>query len=283
MRCAFIASGLGSILLLPSCSPGSSENDLPNIILILADDLGYGDLSCLNGKSGIATPNIDSMAESGVIFTDAHSSSAVSTPTRYGIMTGRYSWRSTLKSGVLDGYSRALIPLTRKTIASMLREKGYHTAYIGKWHLGWDWNNISGGKDSVDFSKPVANGPTTIGFDHFFGFSGSLDMPPYVYVENDMPTSLPNRKTTGNNSPAGSPGYDGSFWREGPTGSDFQHDECTPLFTGKACSYIRERSPSDKPYFLLRFSRVIFFQGVNIPFSSMEFLILINFLASEYS
>src|SRR4030065_664331 len=124
-------AGIGGLLVLPSCSQKERRTEYPNIVLILADDLGYGDLSCLNPQSKIRTPNIDRIAASGVTFTDAHSSSAVSTPTRYGIMTGRYSWRSTLKSGVLDGYSATLIPSSRKTIAGMLKDQGYNTAYFG--------------------------------------------------------------------------------------------------------------------------------------------------------
>ena len=176
-------------LLLPLFAFGKNTSDYkPNIIFILADDLGYGDISIF-GKdlSKIKTPNIDELATQGVIFTDAHSSSSVCTPTRYSILTGRYNWRSTLKQGVIYGYSKALIQPGRQTIASMLKKHGYTTAAIGKWHLGWNWDNIDAGEENVDFSKPIKNGPTTLGFDYFYGFSGSLDMPPYVYVENDMP------------------------------------------------------------------------------------------------
>jgi arylsulfatase A len=246
----FCVAGIGGLLVLPSCSQKERRTEYPNIVLILADDLGYGDLSCLNPQSKIRTPNIDRIAASGVTFTDAHSSSAVSTPTRYGIMTGRYSWRSPMKSGVLDGYSTALIPTSRKTIAGMLKDQGYNTAYFGKWHLGWTWNNIEKGKDSVDFSGKIANGPTSRGFDYFYGISGSLDMSPYIYVENDQPTALPDRLTVGNTLPAGKPGYDGSFWREGPTGSDFDHWDCTPNLTRRAGKYITDKAPSEKPYFI---------------------------------
>ena len=168
----------GSTLLLGLSmnSHANGKPKQPNIIFILADDMGYGDVSYLDAKSKIKTENLDRMAREGVVFTDAHSSSSVSTPTRYGILTGRYNWRSTMKQGVLNGYSKALIAPGRETMASMLRKQGYTTAGIGKWHLGWDWNNIEAGADSVDFSKPVANGPTTRGFDYYYGFCGSLDM-----------------------------------------------------------------------------------------------------------
>jgi arylsulfatase A-like enzyme len=228
----------------------ANEKKDPNIIFILTDDLGYGDVSFLNANGKIPTPNIDRIAQSGVTFTDAHSSSAVCSPTRYGILTGRYNWRSTLKQGVLGGYSKALIPPGRKTMAAMLKSRGYQTACMGKWHLGWDWNNIGKGEDSIDFSKQISNGPTTLGFDYFYGFSGSLDMPPYVYVENDRPTSLPVRTTEGNNKPVGSPGSDGSYWRKGPTGSDFSHEDCLSNLTQRAVKYIKENAKSVKPFFL---------------------------------
>lgn len=229
----------GIITILTACS----EQKHPNIVFILADDMGYGDISFLGGDScRLSTPNLDRMAQEGAVFTDAHSSSSVSTPTRYGILTGRYNWRSTLKQGVLSGYSKALISQDRETMASMLKKQGYTTAGIGKWHLGWDWNNIDAGKNNVDFSKPVTNGPTTRGFDYFFGFCGSLDMPPYIYIENDKPTSLPNRETVNDGK------Y--SWWRKGPTGSDFIHEEVLPNIIDRACKYISEKSSSSQPYFL---------------------------------
>lgn len=212
---------LPSLLLTGLAGPVLANPDTPNIIFILADDMGYGDVSYLNPSSRIKTENLDRMAGESVVFLDAHSSSSVSTPTRYGILTGRYNWRSTLKSSVLDGYSRALIPSGRETLASMLKKQGYQTAAIGKWHLGWDWNNIESGIDKVDFSQPVTHGPTTLGFDYFYGFSGSLDMPPYVYVENDRPTMTPDRNTENKGK------Y--SWWRNGPTSPDFHHEEVLPL------------------------------------------------------
>ena len=128
-----------SLALCVSCTPGSSEDERPNIIVVLADDLGIGDLSSFNEEGKINTLHLDEMAAEGMRFTDAHTSSAVCTPTRYGLLTGRYNWRTRLKKSVLSGTSRALIPQSRTTLASMLKESGYHTAFIGKWHLGWDW------------------------------------------------------------------------------------------------------------------------------------------------
>lgn len=237
MKNVFLATA--AILSLLSCTEKQKQ---PNIIFILADDMGYGDVSYFDNNSKLKTENLDRMAQEGVVFTDAHSSSSVSTPTRYGILTGRYNWRSTLKNNVLYGYDKALIPADRETMASMLRKNGYTTAGIGKWHLGWDLDNIDAGKDKVDFSKPVQNGPTTRGFDYFYGFCGSLDMAPYVYIENDMPTSLPDRETVNEGK------Y--SWWRKGPTGADFVHEEVLPNLVDRACNYIKEKAKADQPYFL---------------------------------
>jgi arylsulfatase A-like enzyme len=241
--------GISAMVALAGCT-SETEKKAPNIVFILADDLGYGDISALNPEGRINTPNIDRIAHHGIRFTDAHSSSAVSTPTRYGILTGRYNWRSTLKSGVLGGYSKTLIAPDRTTMAGMLRQQGYTTACIGKWHLGWDWANIDAGTDSVDFSLPAANAPVTRGFDYFYGFCGSLDMPPYVYLENDMPTALPNRVTKGNNISVGKENSDGSYWRQGVTASDFDHADCLPHLTRRVVKYIDEKAKSDQPFFL---------------------------------
>lgn len=237
MKNVFLATA--AMLSLLSCTEKQKQ---PNIVFILADDMGYGDVSYFDNNSKLKTENLDRMAQEGVVFTDAHSSSSVSTPTRYGILTGRYNWRSTLKNNVLYGYDKALIPADRETMASMLRKNGYTTAGIGKWHLGWDWDNIDAGKDKVDFSKSVQNGPTTRGFDYFYGFCGSLDMAPYVYIENDMPTSLPDRETVNEGK------Y--SWWRKGPTGADFVHEEVLPNLVDRACNYIKEKAKADQPYFL---------------------------------
>ena len=232
---------LGSMAVLSGCAQQPQEQKKPNIVFIFADDMGYGDVSALNENSKIQTTNIDRIASEGVTFTDAHSSSSVSTPSRYSLLTGRYNWRSDLKSGVLMGYNKALISPDRRTIASVLRDQGYQTACIGKWHLGWDWNNIEAGKDSVDFSKPITNGPTTRGFDYFYGIIASLDMAPYVYVENDMPTALPDRETVNDGM---------KYWRKGPTAADFDHEQTLPNFINRAVDYIHDKSKEDKPFYL---------------------------------
>ncbi len=174
----------------------------PNIIFILADDMGYGDLGCYNPESKIPTPNMDKLASEGIKFLDAHSPAALCTPSRYGLLTGRYCWRTRLKKGVILGYDETpLIEKGRSTIASILKEKGYGTACFGKWHLGMNWQTKNGYKiqnDSdkwvdnpilteneanIDFSKPVSGGPVELGFDYFFGSLGcTTSDPPYCFI-----------------------------------------------------------------------------------------------------
>lgn len=232
------------LALLPTVSLFAEERECgaPNIVFILADDMGYGDVGALNEEGKIRTPNLDRMAGQGCVFTDAHSSSSVSTPTRYGLLTGRYNWRSPLKNGVLDGYSKALIPAERTTMASMLKRAGYRTACIGKWHLGWNWSNIENGAEQVDFSKPITGGPVALGFDYFYGFCGSLDMPPYVYVENDRPTTADVRLTQGQG------GF--GFYRKGMISKDFSIEDCLPNLTRRAVKYIEEQTDGEQPFFL---------------------------------
>lgn len=155
----------------------------PNIVIILADDLGYGDLRSYNADSRIPTPHLDRLATEGMRFTDAHSPSALCTPTRYGLLTGRYAWRTRLKKGVLNGYSPLLIEPGRLTLASLLKQRGYATAAIGKWHLGL------GAAEPADFPRPLDPGPNQVGFDYFFGIPASLDMPPYVLY---LPLTAPH-------------------------------------------------------------------------------------------
>ncbi len=230
------------ILSLFATSTFAQKTSKPNIVYILADDLGIGDLSSYNPNSKIQTPNIDQLASKGVLFTDANTSSSVCTPTRYGIMTGRYNWRSRLKSGVLYGYDKALLDPKRQTIASFLQAQGYHTGVVGKWHLGWDWANIDAGKEKVDFSKPIQNGPNTYGFDYSHCIIGSLDMNPYVYVENGICTTIPV------DTCAAEKGV--RFYRAGMIAPDFKHEEVLPKFTEKAVSFINQNAHKDKPFFL---------------------------------
>ena len=183
MTCSLAAAILFFNLTGPP-SPAPSVHK-PNVILILADDLGSGDLRVMNPDSRIPTPNLDALARSGARFTDAHSPSAVCTPTRYGILTGRYCWRSDLKSGVLWGRDPLLIEDDRPTIASALDEVGYHTAFVGKWHLGL------GSEKREDWTEPFDKGPHTVGFDESIGIPSSLDIPPYCWVRNGQAAFKP--------------------------------------------------------------------------------------------
>jgi arylsulfatase A-like enzyme len=214
----------------------------PNIVYILADDMGYGDLSCLNLESKIRTENLDRVASGGMSFTDAHSSSAVCTPSRYSILTGRYNWRSELKQGVVFGYSPHVIEAGRETVASMLRARGYTTACIGKWHLGLDWEFNDSENAIPDFTKPVKNGPLDCGFDRFFGISASLDMPPYAYIENDRVTAIPDDCVASNKGKA--------YWREGLIAPDFRHEDVLPVCTRKSIEFIYEQADAGNPFFL---------------------------------
>jgi arylsulfatase A len=222
----------------PSVNGPSAKR--PNIIFIMADDMGYGDLGCYNEKSKIPTPNMDALAAEGIRFTDAHSPSAVCTPTRYGVLTGRYCWRSRLKRGVLNGYSPSLIDTRRMTVASLLKQHGYATACIGKWHLGL------GSDKKTDFDKPLVPGPNELGFDYFYGISASLDMPPYCYIENDRPVEKPMLLIE-----AGKADEDG-WWRKGAIAPGFKHVEVLPKLTEKAVAYIDSHAgkSADKPFFM---------------------------------
>lgn len=164
----------------------------PNIVFILIDDLGYGEVQALNpGRCVVPTPNMDRLRGEGMSFADAHTSSSVCTPSRYGLITGRYAWRSRLQEFVLRGYDRPLIAQSRPTIASLLKSQGYHTAIIGKWHLGLDMATVGNepldveGFSNVDWGSRIGGRPCELGFDSFFGISGSLDMAPWIYIDND--------------------------------------------------------------------------------------------------
>jgi arylsulfatase A-like enzyme len=241
----FMSFGTG--LLTLGCQSAEPVRK-PNIIFILADDMGYGDIRRLNPASKAPTPNLDRLCAEGMHFTDAHSNSAVSTPTRYGIITGRYCFRSSLKKGVLNGYSPPLIETDRPTVASVLRDNGYNTACIGKWHLGLGWNipdsarNATG--DNVDFTRPLSFTPNDVGFDDSYILPASLDMPPYVYIENRNVTDMQMTEIPKQSSPRG------VFWREGKASQSFSNSDCLDHFTNKAKQYIAGHASGDKPFFL---------------------------------
>lgn len=224
-----------------------------NIVYILSDDLGYGDVSCLNPESKIPTPRLDAFAAQGMTFTDAHSNSAVCTPTRYGVLTGRYCWRSRLKNGVLWGYSPALIEPDRPTVASYLSGNGYRTACIGKWHLGlgWSWPKDYTPTDTertddpgIDYSQALTEGPHTVGFQESYILPASLDMPPYCYIRNGRVTAPPTASIEGSPRPP--------MWREGACSPGFEHQTCLLEFTRRAEAFIDHQATNepDSPFFL---------------------------------
>jgi len=220
--------------------------DRPNIVWIMADDMGYGDLACFNPESKIPTPNLDGLAREGIRFTDAHSPSAVCSPTRYGILTGRYCWRTRLKKSVLWPWDPPLIEKGRLTLPRMLKDAGYHTACIGKWHLGWEWPTTDGkpakaaGGRNVDFSRPIGGGPLAAGFESYFG-DDVPNFPPYCFIENDRTAGIP--KESKPKSMYGHPG---------PMVKGWKLEEVMPTITRKAVAYIGERAadPEKKPFFL---------------------------------
>lgn len=210
LRLTYQLIAIPAAFSLSACHTQSSQQQPtpPNIIYILADDMGYGDINAFNPHSQIPTPTLDSMASAGIMFTDAHSNSSVSTPTRYGTLTGRYAFRSSLKKGVLTGYSSPLIEKGRETIASFLSNQGYQTACIGKWHLGLDWVKKDAKKplftgnewnventDNVDYTAYISGGPTDCGFGYSCILPASLDMPPYIYIEDGKVTAPVNGYT----------------------------------------------------------------------------------------
>ena len=188
------------------------DRSRPNIVVIYADDLGYGDVQCYNADRGkIPTPNIDALASQGMRFTDAHSSSAVCSPSRYTLLTGRYHWRTRLQSGIVGLWGGPLIAADRMTIGTLAKQHGYTTATIGKWHLGWDWRIEPADKKLLarpkkkdvqatdehraawqrTFSQPIAGGPTTRGFDEYFG-TDVPNWPPFCFIENDKTIGIPS-------------------------------------------------------------------------------------------
>lgn len=233
---------MSCVQVKPGLPPASPR--LPNIVFIMADDLGYGDLGCYNAESKIPTPHLDRFATQGMRFTDAHAPVAVCTPTRYGVLTGRYCWRTWLTSGVLWGFSPSLIKPDRLTVASLLKRHGYSTGCVGKWHLG-----LGSGK-KTDYSQPLYPNPTTYGFDYFFGIPASLDMEPYVYIHNDRVLAQPTGRIGKSRARRKKDG--GGFWRAGPIAPGFKHVEVLPVITEKAVAFIEERAKKapGKPFFL---------------------------------
>lgn len=255
--CPRVRKWLQLMGMLIGLAPVWAQGTRPNIVLVLADDLGWGDLGCYNSASQIPTPHLDRLAAEGMRFMDAHSPSAVCTPTRYGLLTGRYAWRTRLKSGVLWGYSPPLIEPGQETLASLLKRRGYATACVGKWHLGLGWPTQSpadfgdGPKPNsdpelVDFSQPVTSGPHTVGFDFSFILPVSLDMEPYVFLQNGRVLGVPtHRVDAGVSQRQGGAG----FWRAGPASPGFTHEGVESNLLAQAVGFV-QRQTADRPFFL---------------------------------
>ncbi len=233
------------LLLLTASFAQAAET--PNIIVVLADDLGYGDLKSYNPETKIPTPNLDRLAAAGRRFTDAHSPDGVCSPTRYALLTGRYAWRTRLKSGVLTGASAPLIAPDRLTIAGMLQEKGYRTGAVGKWHLGYRWplKNPSTAQtvENVDWSQPLIDGQLQHGFDYSFG----LGSPAWTFMENGRVLSEPTEAFDWRHIPAFLIGPNNSVGYRSPA---YNHERMLPRFTEEAVGFIDRSAQSGEPFFL---------------------------------
>lgn len=241
-----------SLLLgaMVSCnSPDSAKVKLPNVVFIFTDDLGYGDLSGYNAESKITTPNIDRLASEGMKFTDAHTSSAVCTPSRYSLLTGRYCWRTSHKRGVQGGYGLPLITPDRMTLGNLFQQRGYQTAAIGKWHVGMEWMLKEGAEEqeeeTVDHIAPLKVTPIDQGFDYYFGTSGcTSDDGPFAFIENRQLIGNPLERIEDLNV-VGDADYIKDVW----AAEGWQHEAADTIYTNKAIEFISEQVKNDKPFF----------------------------------
>ena len=230
----------------------------PNVILIYTDDQGYGDVSALNPEAKFKTPNLDRIAAEGITFTDGHSSDTVCTPSRYGLLTGRYSWRTELKRGVFGAERKCLVEDGRITIPSLLRDNGYHTAMVGKWHLGMDFPGDWGKRD---WAQPVQDMPLDKGFDYFWGIPASMNYGVLAWFENRhaaVPPTLYTRKK-GNQIALSDyrimPPYESNPEKKSDleVAPDFVDVECLDRFTNEALKWLKgkaEQAREGKPFFL---------------------------------
>jgi len=251
------------LLCLAFCCLTQAGLEKPNIIFILADDLGYGDIGCYNPQSKIPTPNLDRLAQQGIRFTDAHTPSTVCTPTRYSVLTGRYPWRSWKTSGVLMGFSAPLIGRDTPTVGQVLRQSGYRTVAVGKWHLGMTWTMKDGTtvkppdmgpRDGslIDFTVPIKDAPTTRGFDYFFGTSAcpTTDWL-YAFIENDGTVGLPTERWPGTPKEIQDK-YDFCTSRPGVKVPDFDFETVDKVLLNKSIKFMENhiKKNPDQPFFL---------------------------------
>ena len=250
-RCLVIVTATCGLISWPVAA-----DDPPNIVVILADDFGVGDIQAHYPENKIATPYLDRLVRQGISITDAHSPSAVCSPTRYGLLTGRYSWRTRLQEWVIAAYEPPLIAADRPTLPGFLKRHGYHAACIGKWHLGWNWSGpqpsrmteIRNGQKSFqwDFTKPIRGGPTDRGFDYYFGVD-LPNLPPFTYIENDHVAALPTSEyqldpSEGVVLPGHSVGA--------PMAPGWRLQDILPEITSRAVRHIHQRAQLSKPFFL---------------------------------
>ena len=241
--CAVVCAAVcTAVWLLPARSLSAAET--PNIVLILADDMGYGDPGCYNPKSRIPTPHIDRLARQGLRLTDAHAPASVCVPTRYGLLTGRYPFRSQRSER-----TESRIEPGRLTLGGFLQKQGYRTACVGKWHQGFE-----GGKSRKDYALAIPQGPITRGFDRFYGIPASLDIPPYYWIRDDRCVTPPTAMAVDNFS-LGWTKIQGAFWRAGPVSPDFKFEQVLPTVKRQAVGFIDRwaadsRGDSKTPFFL---------------------------------
>lgn len=255
-------------LPIPQASmAGPPKDRLPNIVIIYADDLGYGDVACYNPERGkIATPWIDQLATQGMRFTDAHSSSGVCSPSRYTLLTGRYHWRTRLQSGIVNLWGPPVIEPDRLTVGRLAKQHGYHTACIGKWHLGWNWGIAEqqkkllastgyNGKKKLEvspehleawqqvFSKPISGGPLDVGFDHYFG-TDVPNWPPYCFIENDRTVGIPDRFASLDLFEKNQAS------QQGPAIANWTLEPILPTLVERSTEYIRNKAKTGNPFLL---------------------------------
>lgn len=270
---SFISSTLLSII--PAATQAVEKQ--PNIVFILADDMGFGDVKFFSPTAKTETPNIDLLGKEGVAFDEAFSSAGVSTPSRYGLLTGRYCFRSPLKSGAINGHGNLVIEKGRRTVATVLKEQGYATAIIGKWHLGVEWQKKEKNLplvpetqyakvSNVDYRKKVTFGPNNYGFDYTYILPASLDMPPYLFLKNGKlvgkkivqisdvyPLRKSDTQVDSDSTHSGSDGVywgRGIWWRAGEMEANFRVERCLQDITKESLSYIQTQARRKKPFFL---------------------------------
>lgn len=216
----------------------ASAADKPNILFVMLDDMGYGDVGCFNPDSKIPTPNINGLASGGMRFTDAHTAGGTCVPSRFGFLTGCYPLKN-------RGYDKT-IKRGRFTLPALLKEQGYRTGMVGKWHNGfWNWNN-----KEPNMPDRFEGGPRGCGFDYYFGIPHSLDIQPFLYIENDQAIAKPTERVTASNSiDEGWTKIQGAFWREGDIAPGFKHEEVLGKFTAKAIGFL-EQQKAGHPFFL---------------------------------